>query len=95
MPGTTESGPYCEDQTKTVHTVECPRCDWSEKVRCFTEELARQVDGEMHWEEEHDGVVPEDADFGGQQCPECLDMRGMDGSVSCSECGHIPPEVRA
>jgi hypothetical protein len=31
----------------------------------------------------------------GHDCPECDDPEGMLGTVSCSECGHIPKEVRA
>jgi len=31
----------------------------------------------------------------GYDCPNCEDPEGMLGTVSCSECGYVPPQVRA
>jgi hypothetical protein len=78
----------------------CPfsGCDWTSRPydpRDHGMVLAREMDAEMHWREEHGGKVPEGADFGRFQCPECHALDGLDGSVSCGECGYIPPEARA
>lgn len=77
--------------------VECPKpgCSWSTDL--YGGEMMKlraQVDAEIHWRDEHGGKIPDGADFGGQQCPECFDIRGLDGTASCSECGHIPEQVR-
>ena len=79
----------------TEITVDCPQCSWSKEVTNVSEEIARKVDGEIHWQEQHGGLVPDEADFGHNQCPECEDMSGLDGTVSCSECGHVPEVFRA
>lgn len=79
-----------------VHRKNCPDCDW--QSREFEElggEIAAKVDAELHYVEKHDGRIPEDAPFGHNQCPECLHVDGFNGTVSCSECGFVPPEVRA
>ncbi|WP_256289916.1 hypothetical protein [Halobellus inordinatus] len=79
---------------------ECPYrgCDWTGREYnpgSTHETIAAEVDATIHWESEHGGEIPEDAEFGDQQCPECYAVHGMNGTVSCSECGHIPEEVRA
>ncbi|RLM88161.1 hypothetical protein D3D02_13195 [Halobellus sp. Atlit-38R] len=79
---------------------ECPYrgCGWTGREydpESTHETIAAEVDATIHWESEHGGEIPEDAEFGDQQCPECYAVHGMNGTVSCSECGHIPEEVRA
>lgn len=82
--------------TEGVYRIDCPECDWQSttfEVPC--EEFAAKVDAELHYVENHDGRIPEDAMFGYNQCPKCLDTDGFNGTVSCSECGFVPREVRA
>jgi hypothetical protein len=79
---------------------ECPYrgCEWTGREydpEDTYETIAAEVDATVHWESEHGGEIPDDAEFGDQQCPECYAVHGMNGSVSCSECGFIPQEVRA
>lgn len=88
------------DSESVLRKKACPYrgCDW--EGRSYdpdnnADEIAAECDAEIHWETEHGGEVPEDAEFGEKQCPECWAMNGMNGSVSCSECGHIPEKVRA
>jgi len=59
------------------------------------ERLAREVDAAIHWTDKHDGPIPDGVPFGQHQCPECWDILGLDGTASCSECGHIPEDHRA
>jgi len=80
-------------QQKT-YSIGCPACSESWTFSKPTEELARKVDAALHWVEHHDGPIPEDAPFGRHQCPQCLDILGLDGTASCSECGFIPEEYR-
>lgn len=76
--------------------IDCPACDWqSREFQELTEELAAKVDAELHYTNNHDSKIPEDAPFGHNQCPKCCDLDGFNGTVSCSECGYVPPEVRA
>lgn len=81
---------------RTTYTISCvePDCDETWEFECVREEIARKVDAAIHWQENHEGAIPEDAPFGNEQCPKCLDILGMDGSASCSECGYIPEENR-
>jgi hypothetical protein len=82
-----------EDDTDRI---DCPDCDWqSREFEVLSEELASKVDTAMHYVDEHDGEIPDDAPFGNDQCPECLDIHGFNGTISCSECGFIPERVRA
>jgi hypothetical protein len=79
---------------------ECPYrgCEWTGRPydpEDTVETIAAEEDATIHWENEHGGEIPDDAEFGEQQCPECYAVHGMNGSVSCSECGFIPREVRA
>jgi len=78
-----------------TYSFGCPACSKTWEFQTLSEEIARKVDAAMHWNEEHDGPIPESAKFGKHQCPDCLDVLGMNGTVSCSECGHIPEKVRA
>lgn len=77
--------------------MECPLCDWTRGFEMkLTSELAAQVDAEIHFEQNHpDTKAPSDAGFGNHQCPKCLEMTGMEGNVSCGNCGFIPEEHRA
>lgn len=80
-----------------VWQTSCPEQDCSWRTREFknaTEEVAAKVDAAKHYVDEHGGQIPEDADFGEHQCPECFAILGLDGTVSCSECGHIPEKAR-
>lgn len=78
------------------HRIDCPECDWeSREFDDIRGELATKVDAEMHYVEDHGGRIPDDAPFGEYQCPECFDTHGLHRTVSCSECGFIPDEVRA
>lgn len=86
--------------TKSVprtYELECYKagCNWSRTYSEYAEELAAKVDAELHWVREHDGLIPDDARYGNEQCPECEDINGLNGTVSCSTCGHIPEKVRA
>jgi len=85
----TESG-KCGSGT---YRIGCPKCSKTWKFQTLTEEIARKVDASMHWNEEHDGPIPDSAPFGDHQCPECLDIAGLDGTASCGECGHVPEEM--
>jgi hypothetical protein len=81
-----------------VWQISCPEqgCPWrTREFKNGSEELAVKVDAAMHYVDEHGGLIPEEADFGKHQCPECHAILGLDGTVSCSECGHIPDEARA
>jgi len=81
---------------RITHQIDCPDCDWqTQPFDSIEAEIAAKVDAEMHYVETHGGVIPDDAEFGHNQCPECLDTDGFNGTVSCSECGYVPPEVRA
>ena len=41
-------------------------------------------------------VIPEGVENGTKVTwPECLDVDGFNGTVSCSECGFVPEQVRA
>jgi hypothetical protein len=85
-----------EQDAVGVYRIDCPECDW--QSREFDEiegEIAAKVDAELHYVEDHGGLIPEDAPFGHNQCPECLDVDGFNGTVSCSECGFVPEKVRA
>ena len=76
--------------------IDCPECDWqSREFGDVCGKIAAKVDAEVHWRDEHGGEIPDYAAFGESQCPDCGAIDGMNGSVSCSECGHIPEEVRA
>ena len=80
--------------------IQCPYngCDWESREydpNDYLETVTREEDAVVHWEDEHDGEIPDSAEFGDEQCPECYAAHGLNGTVSCSECGHIPEEVRA
>lgn len=82
--------------TNGPYQIDCPRCSWqSREFYDYTGELAAKVDAELHYESVHGGQIPDEADFGEHQCPKCDALNGMSGTVSCSECGYIPEEVRA
>lgn len=86
--------------TPNKNVKHCPfrGCDWAGNeydADTTASEIAAQVDAEIHWETEHGGEIPEDAEFGDEQCPECYATNGLNGTVSCSECGFIPGEARA
>jgi uncharacterized Zn finger protein (UPF0148 family) len=84
-PGSKKTGEVC-----------CPSCNWSQEFQeKTTSKIAAFVDACLHWDDEHGGPVPDGATFGEHQCPECHAMHGLHGTVSCSECGHVPQEVRA
>lgn len=72
-------------------TLPCPRCDYSEDYDpdSNTSTIATKVDLGIHWKSEHGGTIPDEADFGDQQCPQCHDLLGFNGTTSCSECGFI------
>lgn len=81
-----------------THELICPAsgCDWSRTFEHdWASEEAAKVDGGIHWQNVHGGIVPDHAGFGEHQCPSCYAMDGFDGTVSCSECGHVPEKVRA
>ena len=79
-----------------TYRIDCPACDWqSREFKDASGEIAGKVDGALHYVENHDRRIPEDAPFGKDQCPECLALDGFDGTVSCSACGFVPPKVRA
>lgn len=78
-----------------VYEIDCPDCSWtSPEFDDYAGELAAKVDAAMHYVDEHGGEIPDDADFGEHQCPSCHAILGMNGTVSCSECGYIPEEHR-
>lgn len=85
-----------DTNTDGTYRIVCPECKWeSREFEKATEEIAAKVDAERHYVDEHGGYIPETAPFGAEQCPECFDINGFNGTVSCSECGFIPEEVRA
>jgi len=85
-----------EPTSHQTGTIRCPECSWTTEFEMkISSELAKKVDAEMHWQEFHGGKVPDSANFGDHQCPECYSMSGLDGTVSCSNCGHVPEKVRA
>ena len=78
------------------HQIDCPECDWqSHSFEEISGEIAAKVDAEMHYIETHDPRIPDDAPFGYNQCPKCLDTDGFSDTVSCSKCGFVPGKVRA
>jgi hypothetical protein len=77
------------------YTMSCPECGKKWGFDDWEGEQARKVDAGLHWKEHHKGPIPDDAHFGNYQCPQCLELHGLDGTVSCSECGWIPEKVRA
>jgi hypothetical protein len=78
-----------------IFQIDCPECDWqSREFEVVGEEIAARVDAELHYTDAHDPRIPDDAPFGYNQCPQCLDLDGFNGTVSCSACGFVPPEVR-
>jgi len=82
----------------TGDTMDCPYCDWSMEhdPADSAATLAAEVDAEIHFENEHpETKLPPGYKFGDYQCPQCYRMDGLEGSVSCSHCGHIPEEARA
>jgi len=48
----------------------------------------------VHYTTTHGERIPDDAAFGHNQCPECLDTDAFNGTVSCSACGYVPEKVR-
>lgn len=78
--------------------LSCPYCDWTSRLfdpDCDAARLAREVDAEMHFENEHPNVeLPPDYEYGDYQCPSCYRMDGMEGRVSCKHCGFIPEDKR-
>lgn len=85
-----------DGSTEGVYRIHCPECDWNSRE--FDDgrgELAAKVDAEMHYVENHDERIPADVPFGHNQCTECLDLDGFNGTVSCSACGFVPESVRA
>jgi len=96
-PRSLEDGP---DRDDGMVRKECPHLGcawWSRKYdpESTADTIAVETDAEIHWQNEHGGIIPDSADFGEHQCPECYAIHGFNGTVSCSECGHIPKEVRA
>jgi len=82
-----------EQETNQIH---CPECDWHSRLyEDISGEITAKVDAEMHFVDAHDCQIPDDAPFGDHQCPECLDIDGLNGTVSCKRCGFVPAEVRA
>jgi len=79
--------------------IECPAtgCDWSTEFDGGVSPnwIVAEVNAEVHWERHHGGQVPDEAPFGDHQCPQCDALDGLSGTVSCSECGFVPEEVRA
>jgi hypothetical protein len=88
--------PDTSDQSvvSKTYSIECPACADRWEFETGAEEIARKVDAALHWSMEHDGPIPDDAPFGKHQCPNCLDVVGLNGTVSCSECGYIPEAYR-
>ncbi|TKX60602.1 hypothetical protein EXE48_11560 [Halorubrum sp. ASP1] len=85
-----------QDDREEVYQIDCPDCSWkSRKFERLSGELAAKEDAEQHYIEDHNEKIPEDAPFGDNQCPKCLNTKGFNGTVSCSECGFVPPRVRA
>jgi len=83
-----------EQRDEKLH-IDCPECSWqSRSIKEINGEIAAKVDAELHYIEMHKSRIPDDAPFGNNQCPVCLDTNGLSGTVSCSECGFIPEEVR-
>ncbi len=83
-------------QTAETYRISCPECGWHSREFAEVEgEIAAKVDAEMHYVVEHDERIPDNAPFGHNQCPECLDTDGLNGTVTCSECGFVPSGVRA
>ena len=83
-------------RSEGVHQIDCPDCDWqSREFDHIADQIAAKVDAELHYVEEHGERIPDDANFGHNQCPECLNMDGFNGTVSCSACGFVPEKVRA
>jgi len=82
--------------THDTYTIDCPDCGWQSRAfEAIDGEIAATVDAEIHYTDTHDERIPDSADFGHHQCPECLDTDGFNGTVSCSACGYVPPEARA
>lgn len=82
--------------TNDTYNIDCPECNWqSREFEVLSEEIASKVDAEIHYVDTHSGRIPDEAPFGDNQCPECLDTDGFNGTVSCSECGYVPEKVRA
>jgi len=78
-----------------TYQIDCPDCDWeSREFSKHTEEIAAKVDAELHYVDVHGGRIPDEAKFGYKQCPECFEVNGLNGTVSCSECGFVPTEHR-
>jgi hypothetical protein len=84
-----------EGDDAEVYRIDCPACADQWEYETQLEGVARKVDAALHWKMNHEGKIPEHASFGEHQCPSCLDVLGLNGNVSCSECGYIPEEVRA
>jgi len=85
-----------EQSATSTDRLDCPECDWqSREFEALSGEITAKVDAEMHYVDNHDGPIPDDAPFGYDQCPRCLDIDGFNGTVSCSECGFVPEGVRA
>lgn len=92
-----EGSRMTERQTDVV--LRCPEigCGWSTTFdpKAGFERESKKVDAALHYVNEHGGKIPDEANFGHQQCPECYDILGFNGTASCSECGYIPQKVRA
>ena len=89
----TEDSARHESET---YRINCPECGWnSREFGAIEGEIAAKVDAEIHYVEEHDERIPDDAPFGDNQCPQCLDTDGFNGTVTCSGCGFVPSGVRA
>lgn len=84
--GGTQTMCDCDDVRKSMDSVpyelgvrDLPE-DWVVIEGRAPKDLAREVDAML--------------DAGEYECPECGDEYSLQGSVSCSECGYIPPEYR-
>lgn len=86
-----------QEKTRTYYKLRCPECDWTTtfNAKKALEREKEKIDAAMHYVEEHGGEIPDHTNFGNHQCPECYDILGLNGTVSCSECGFIPEKVRA
>lgn len=88
--------PNTEDILRT-YVLDCPECTWSTTFdpKKAMEREKEKIDAGLHYVEEHGGKIPGRVNFGNHQCPKCYDILGLNGTVSCSECGWIKPEARA
>lgn len=77
------------------YSMKCPACNATWEYSNAAEEIARKIDAAQHYVDKHGGLIPDVAHFGKHQCPNCEHILGLNGTVSCSECGYVPEESRA